>query len=134
MDKEDKIGYSEGIISIFVNLLLFGLKYWAGIVSGSVALLADAWHTLSDSISSVVVLFGARVSSKPPDRDHPFGHGRANLIAAIVIGVLLAVIGFSFFVESVKKLVDRDGAEYGMVLACSGASGQADQAHVGQWR
>ncbi len=113
LNQNSRLAYLEGWISIIVNVLLFAFKYWAGIVSGSVALLADAWHTLSDSISSVVVLFGARVSSKPPDRDHPFGHGRANLIAAIVIGVLLAVIGFTFFVESIKKLVDREGADYG---------------------
>ena len=111
--QNSNLAYIEGWVSIAVNILLFILKYWAGIVSGSVALLADAWHTLSDSISSVVVIVGAMVSSKPPDRDHPFGHGRANLIAAIIIGVLLAVIGFNFFVESINKLRDHKGASYG---------------------
>jgi cation diffusion facilitator family transporter len=107
------LAYIEGWLSIVLNVLLFIFKYWAGIVSGSVALLADAWHTLSDSISSVVVLLGARVSSKPPDHDHPFGHGRANLIAAIIIGVLLAVIGFNFLVESIHRLTGFKAAQYG---------------------
>ncbi len=113
--QHDKLSFKAGWLSILVNLLLFGLKYWAGLVSGSVALLADAWHTLSDSFSSVVVLVGAKVSSIPPDKEHPFGHGRANLISAIIIGVLLAVIAFSFLMESINKLIAGDSAHYGMV-------------------
>ncbi len=73
-----RAGYIEGFISILVNSLLFGLKMWAGVVTGSLALTADAWHTLSDSVSSVVVVAGVRLSSRKPDRDHPFGHGRWN--------------------------------------------------------
>ena len=82
----DKAKYinREGWISIVGNLLLFGFKYWAGVVTGSLALIADAWHTLSDSVSSVVVLIGGKVSRKPADEEHPFGHGRAEHIAAII--------------------------------------------------
>lgn len=105
----------EAWLSIFVNLLLFGVKYWAGIVSGSVALIADAWHTLSDSISSIVVLMGVKVSLKPPDKDHPFGHGRAELIATVIIGVLLAIIGFNFAVESIVKLRSHEEAVFGTI-------------------
>ncbi len=113
--KHDKLSFQAGWLSILANLLLFGLKYWAGLVSGSVALIADAWHTLSDSFSSIVVLVGAKVSTIPPDEEHPFGHGRANLISAIIIGVLLAVIAFSFLMESVHKLMAGDSAHYGMI-------------------
>lgn len=113
--QHDKLSFKAGWLSIVANLLLFGLKYWAGLVSGSVALMADAWHTLSDSFSSIVVLVGAKVSSIPPDKEHPFGHGRANLISAIIIGVLLAVIAFSFLMESINKLIAGDSAHYGMV-------------------
>ena len=59
--------YIEGWVSIATNVLLAVLKYWAGVVSGSVALIADAWHTLSDSISSIVIIIGGRISSKPAD-------------------------------------------------------------------
>ncbi len=104
--------YSEGWISIIVNTLLFVLKFWAGLTIGSIAITADAWHTLSDSLTSVVVLIGIRVSSKPPDRTHPFGHGRAELIASITIGVLLAVVAFNFMVESVSNLRDRSPVTY----------------------
>lgn len=113
--QSDKLSFIAGWLSIIANLLLFGLKYWAGIVSGSVAIIADAWHTLSDSLSSIVVLVGAKVSSIPPDKEHPFGHGRANLISAIIIGVLLSVIAFSFLMESIHKLISGEGAHYGMV-------------------
>lgn len=110
--QKQRLSYIEGWVSIVVNIVLFGLKYWAGIVSGSVAVMADAWHTLSDSLTSVVVLLGTKVSGKSPDEDHPFGHGRAELIASIVIGVLLAVVGFNFLVESVSKLLNRETALY----------------------
>ncbi len=73
MDK-NKASYIEGFISILVNIGLFALKLWAGIVSGSIAIIADAWHTLSDSLSSIIVIVGVKLSSKKPDKEHPFGH------------------------------------------------------------
>ena len=91
MDK-NQAGYQEGIVSIIVNSALFILKIWAGMVSGSIAITADAWHTLSDSFSSVIVLAGIKLSSKKPDKDHPFGHGRWEQIAALFIAFLLGVI------------------------------------------
>ena len=108
-----KIAYLQGWISIAVNGLLFTFKYWAGFVTGSLALMADAWHTLSDSLSSIIVLIGTKISSKPPDKEHPFGHGRAELIAAIIIGVILALIGFEFAKDSVVRLIDRESVVFG---------------------
>ena len=105
----------EGWISIFSNLLLFGLKYWAGLVSGSIALIADAWHTLTDSVSSVIVLVGGKLSSKPADDEHPFGHGRAEHIAAVIIGVLLAIVAFDFVLSSVEKFNSREPGNFGTI-------------------
>ena len=102
-----------GYISILVNLVLFVLKYWVGIVTGSVAFMADAWHTLSDSLSSVFLILGLTISRKPADEEHPFGHGRAEWISAIFIGMLLAYIGFNFLTESIEKLSERQTATYG---------------------
>lgn len=59
-----RLAYVEGVVSIILNTLLFVLKYWAGIVSGSIALIADAWHTLSDSLSSIIVIVGTKLSGK----------------------------------------------------------------------
>ena len=112
MDKK-KAGYLEGTISIFVNTALFALKYWAGIVSGSIALLADAWHTLSDSISSVVVILGAKLASKQPDKEHPFGHGRWELVSSIVIAMILVLIAVGFIRDSVSALKTKESADFG---------------------
>lgn len=105
--------YQQGWISILVNGLLFLAKYWVGIITGSVALLADAWHSLSDSLTSIIVILGAKISSKPPDKEHPFGHGRAELIASIIIGVILGLVGFEFAKESIAKLANKEGVVYG---------------------
>jgi cation diffusion facilitator family transporter len=105
----------EGWISICTNIVLFGLKYWAGIVTGSLALIADAWHTLTDSVTSIVVLIGGKISRKPADDDHPFGHGRAEHIASIIIGVLLAIVAFDFVVGAFEKFLTREQTFFGTI-------------------
>jgi cation diffusion facilitator family transporter len=114
MDKT-KAGYIEGTVSVIINLLLFILKMWASIISGSIALAADAWHTLSDSISSVVVIIAAKLASKKADKEHPFGHGRWEQIASFFIAVFLAVIAFGFLESSVRHFWGRDRVEYGII-------------------
>ena len=110
-----RLGYIEGWLSIAGNIGLFVLKYWAGAVTGSVALIADAWHTLSDSFSSVIVLIGTKISKKPADRDHPFGHGRAELIASLIIGMFLIFITFNFLTESIERLKSHDTVNFGTI-------------------
>ncbi|MFC2086372.1 cation diffusion facilitator family transporter [Bacteroidota bacterium] len=112
--KENRIALTEGWLSIFLNIFLFGIKYWAGFITGSVAIIADAWHTLTDSISSVIILIGIRISAKPPDEEHPFGHGRAEIIAAIIVSILLAVIGLFFIKESLLKLKSHEVIIFGL--------------------
>lgn len=106
-DQKSRLSYIEGYLSIVINLLLFALKLWAGIVSRSIAITADAWHTLSDSISSIVVIWGTKISKKPADKDHPFGHGRAELISAFIIGFLLLFVCYEFVVRSVTSLTSQ---------------------------
>lgn len=115
MTNSRRLAYNEGWLSIGVNFVLFGLKYWAGTVTGSVAIIADAWHTLSDSLSSVFLLVGARVSSKPPDKKHPFGHGRAELIASIMIAALLAFVAYEFITESIARLINKEDVIFGTI-------------------
>ena len=120
MNKKSVNNYSrytkiEGRSSLILNLILFVIKYWAGIVSGSVAMIADAWHTLSDSVTSLIVLVGTKLADKPPDEEHPFGHGRAELISTIIIGVLLAIVGVVFIHDSIVKLKDRQPADFGLI-------------------
>ena len=115
MNQRDKIGYQQGIVSIIVNILLFILKYWAGIVSGSIAIIADAWHTLSDSLSSVIVIGGVKLASKKPTKKHPFGYGRWEQIAAFFIAFLLAIVAYEFIRESIVKLQSDESATYGII-------------------
>ncbi len=115
MQSRNKYIVQEGWISIIGNTVLFGVKYWAGIVTGSLALIADAWHTLSDTVSSVIVLIAGKVSRKPADDDHPFGHGRAEHIAAIIIGVLLAIVAFDFIVGAIEKFSTKEKTVFGTI-------------------
>ena len=111
---KQKYGYLEGWISIVLNTLLFGVKYWAGQRIGSVSMVADAWHTLSDTLTSVVVIVGFWIMARPADDRHPFGHARAENIAAIIIGVLLAVVGAFFGYESVQRLLERKAVTFSL--------------------
>ena len=111
--EKKKLIYQQGWISIFFNGALFISKYWVGVTSGSIALMADAWHSLSDSLTSIIVIFGAKISSKPADKEHPFGHGRAELIASIIIGAILGLVGFEFAKDSIVKLINKESVFYG---------------------
>jgi len=111
-DKPHRFGYLEGGLSVVINVVLFGFKYWAGSKSGSVAMIADAWHTMSDTLTSLIILVSFWVVSRPADKLHPFGHGRAESIGAIIIGTLLGVIGLTFFKESILRLQHYQAAEF----------------------
>lgn len=115
MQNNNKYIIREGWLSIIANIILFGLKYWAGVVTGSIALIADAWHTLTDSVSSVIALIGGKISQKPADDDHPFGHGRAEHIAAMIIGVLLALVAFDFVMGAIEKFGTREQTKFGTI-------------------
>ncbi|HOP32281.1 MAG TPA: cation diffusion facilitator family transporter [Candidatus Hydrothermia bacterium] len=99
-----KLGYIEGYVSIILNLLLFAGKFYIGKNINSVSLKADAWHTLSDSVTSLILLAGLYISSKPPDTEHPFGHGRVEKITSLIIGLLLALVAANFFKDSVIRI------------------------------
>ena len=110
--KINRLALWEGWLSIIINTLLFGIKYWVGITTASIAIIADAWHTLSDSFTSLVVLWGAKSSALPPDRKHPFGHGRIEVIASVIIGAILATVGLNFLIESIKRLANQEPAAF----------------------
>ncbi|MBW1643095.1 MAG: cation transporter [Deltaproteobacteria bacterium] len=111
--KKENLGYVEGWVSAIINTILFAVKLWIGILSNSIAMIADAWHTLSDTLTSVIVIFGFWVSNRPPDEEHPFGHGRAELISAVIISTLLAIVGVNFMIDSVNQLRHREAVIFG---------------------
>ena len=99
-------GTLEGWVGLFLNAVLFVVKLALGLVTGSVALIADAVHTLADSITSAVLIVGSRIARRPPDREHPFGHGRAESVSAVIIAVLLGVAGIEFAEASFHRILD----------------------------
>ena len=106
------IGYLEGFISIILNILLFLLKLWVGVQTFSIAIIADAWHTLSDSMTSIVVILGFWISVKPADKKHPFGHERIELISSVIIGTILGIVAFNFLVESMTRYTQQQSADF----------------------
>jgi len=110
---KEKAQVTEGVVSIVVNAILFGIKFWAGIVTGSIAIVADAWHTLSDSLTSILVVFSVKLSSKKADKEHPFGHGRWEYISPIFIAFVLAIIAYDFFINSIEKFNNRESVVFG---------------------
>lgn len=101
-----RIGKFQGWASVFINILLFLVKFMIGIMARSVSVIADAIHTLSDVVSSAVVIWGFNEAEKPADYEHPYGHGRAEYIATLVIAVLLCVAGIEFIEASVKRILN----------------------------
>jgi len=114
MDRK-KAQIVEGIVSVVVNALLFVVKFWVGIRTGSIALVADAWHTMSDSLTSIFVVFAAKLASKKPDKEHPFGHGRWELISAIIVAFILVFIGYEFLTGSIERFQNRESVTYGTI-------------------
>jgi len=109
-----KLGMLEGWLSAVGNVLLFAVKLWAGIISSSIALVADAWHTLSDTISSIIILIGIKIATKPADKQHPYGHGRAELVATFIIGIMLILVGIHFITNSIERLKSQEQANFGI--------------------
>ena len=111
-----KIGITQGWISIFTNLTLFIVKLFYGFISNSIALIADAFHTLSDMASSAVVVFGFKMASKPADKEHPFGHGRAETISAFAISILIGFAGLEFIKTSINRFIGNEIIEISRML------------------
>ena len=89
-------GILEGWVSTVINLILFAFKLAAGLFVNSIALITDAVHSLSDMLSSIAVIWGFKISAQPPDREHPFGHGRMEHVTTLIIAILLIITGFEF--------------------------------------
>ena len=97
-------GSLSGYVGITVNVFLFLLKLIIGLISGSIAITADAINNLSDAGAGMVTLLGFKVAVKPPDREHPFGHGRAEYIAGLIVAVIIIAVGLDFMKESVMRI------------------------------
>ena len=111
--ERSKIIIRTGILGIVVNVILVAFKTVVGWLSGSIAIILDAVNNLSDALSSAITIIGARIAMKKPDKDHPFGHGRSEYVAASVIAVIILYAGVTALIESVKKIIHPNTPDYG---------------------
>lgn len=109
-------GILSGVVGIVLNLFLFALKLVLGILSHSVAVMSSAFDHLSDSSSSLITLLGAKLSSAPPDKEHPFGHGRVEYIASFIISSIILVVGLQFLKTSIEKIVHPNSVVFSIVV------------------
>lgn len=105
LEVRNNYGKFSSIVGIIFNVFLFVIKLIAGLLSGSVAIIADSINNLSDASSSVISLIGFKLSSKPADADHPYGHGRYEYISALIVACLIIAIGIEVFRTSVDKII-----------------------------
>ena len=105
-----------GIVGIFLNLLLFAGKFFAGLLSGSIAVTADAFNNLSDAGSSVVSLVSFRISEQKPDAKHPYGHGRIEYVAGLIISAVIIIMAYELIKDSVGKIIHPEETEWSVVV------------------
>jgi cation diffusion facilitator family transporter len=101
-----KVGYLAGIVGIVVNMFLFILKLTIGIVVSSIAVMADAFNNLSDAASSIITIVGFKLSNLPPDKEHPYGHGRIEYLSALIVAFMVMIVGFQFIKTSIDRIIN----------------------------
>ncbi|MCX7696723.1 MAG: cation diffusion facilitator family transporter [Bacteroidales bacterium] len=112
--KRYKLAQGAAFLSITINVLLFVIKFIVGKQSYSVALVSDAWHTLSDSLSSIVLMVGLFFSNRPPTKKYPFGFGRLENIVGIFIAFILSIVAYDFLRTSYERMIHHEQANFGL--------------------
>ena len=113
-DRENAI-VKTSIIGIVTNILLVGFKAFVGLVSNSIAVILDAVNNLSDALSSVITIIGAKLGAKQPDKKHPLGYGRIEYLSSMIVAALVLYAGITSIVESIKKIIHPEAADYSTV-------------------
>lgn len=114
-DVRTAYGVFAGIVGIICNLLLFAAKAVIGLLSGSIAVLADAFNNMTDAISSIISLVGAKLANRPPDDEHPFGHERYEYIAAFIVAFLVLQVGFSCAKSAFEKIIHPETLSFSVI-------------------
>lgn len=112
----DNYGKLAGVAGIISNLILSAMKYIIGMVSGSIAIMADAVNNLADASSSVITLIGFKLASLPEDEEHPYGHARIEYIAGMIVSMIIIVVGFELGKESVLKIINPVPVEFSIIV------------------
>lgn len=108
-------GKLSGKVGIFCNVLLSAGKFFAGIISGSISITADAVNNLSDASSSIISLLGFKLAEKKPDNEHPYGHGRYEYLAGFIVAALIIAIGFQMLSEGIHKIIAPEEVEFSLL-------------------
>ena len=114
MDRQ-KIIVRTSVIGILANVFLAGFKAVVGLLSNSISVVLDAVNNLSDALSSVITIIGAKLSNKPATKKHPLGHGRVEYLSALIIGVIVLYAGVTAMIESFKKIFEPETPDYSPV-------------------
>ena len=114
-DVRTSYGILSSIVGICCNILLFTAKLLIGAGMNSLAIMADAFNNLSDAASSVISFVGVKMANKPADKEHPFGHGRIEYIAALIVSFLVIEVGFTFLKSSLEKIRNPEEITFQMV-------------------
>ena len=113
----EQYGVLSGAVGIACNVFLFILKVVIGLVTGSISIAADAFNNLSDGLSCLISIVGFKVSGKAPDAKHPFGYGRTEYIAGLVVAFIIVLVGFEFFKTSIDRILHPAPVAFSVVLA-----------------
>ena len=111
----EKTIVKTSIVGIVTNILLVGFKAFVGLVSNSIAVILDAVNNLSDALSSVVTIIGAKLGAKQPDKKHPLGYGRIEYLSSMIVAALVLYAGITSLVESIKKIIHPEAADYSTI-------------------
>ena len=113
-DKHVREQYSilGGILGIICNLFLFVSKFLVGMMSNSIGILSDAFNNLTDMGSSFISIISAKLSNRPPDKEHPFGHGRFEYLASLTISIIILVVGYKLCETSIGKFFEPEDMEF----------------------
>lgn len=105
-DQRSSLGFYSSIIGIIINVLLFAIKLIVGVITNSISLIADSINNLSDSATGIVGIVGFKMSTKPADKEHPFGHGRTEYISSLVVSFIILVIGYELIKDSLGRIIN----------------------------
>ncbi|NME83094.1 cation diffusion facilitator family transporter [Clostridium sp. SM-530-WT-3G] len=108
-------GFLAGIVGLCTNVILFIIKLSVGLITSSISITADAFNNLSDAASSLVTIFGFKLSSIPADKEHPFGHGRVEYLSALVVACMVMIVGLQFVKSSFQKIIHPEPVTFELI-------------------
>lgn len=111
-----EIGIKSGVVGLITNLILTGIKIFAGVTAGSVSILADAINNFGDSASALLTIGGFYIANKPADEEHPFGHQRVEYISGLIISIIIIIAGVEFLLSSIEKIMNPKSVDSSKIV------------------